>query len=556
MNPVRQFLDTLFGTALESQAYHILVWTMPDKRSHWCRTVDSAVETVDRLAGDHCCYVGVALSPEAFGPSKRCPAGKTAGIVGLWADIDIAHGVHQKQNLPRTDQDALKLIDRLGLKPTLTIHSGHGLQAWWAFKEPWIFEDDQDRNRAATLAKRWNDTVARRAQEYGWKVDSVHDLARVMRIAGTVNRKGDPVPVSIIEDTGARYGPEDFTDLLMDPDQLLPCNVGSFSNILVDLDPDAAPPMDKLECLLENDPKFRASFDRKRPEFPSSSEYDMSLAVLTVLAGWTDQEIANLLIYFHSKNGDAAHLKKCTDRSGNYVARTIANARIKCARPQAVSALQSLYPEGVVTPEASETPRDKRLKLVRDALGIRVDRFLKYVGEEPCYFMEVAGKRVRVGNVETILYQHRLAGVIAGQFDLVISKLKQAVWESISQAILSLCDHVDASPEMHGHGRTRAWLDAYLSDETVYPRDDVRVSGYHPFVDDGCIHIYLDRLLHKITKGKGERETSRGLSVHLKEFGAGQQTVHYTNRHGKRTSRSYWRLPDWYPDGTPPIEVN
>src|SRR5262249_1782569 len=52
-----------------------------------------------------------------------------------------------------------------------------------------------------------------RCRERGWSMDSTHDLARVLRLPGTVNRKlpDNPVPVTVLEAAWSRvYDVADF----------------------------------------------------------------------------------------------------------------------------------------------------------------------------------------------------------------------------------------------------------------------------------------------------------------------------------------------------------
>src|SRR5262249_12545318 len=132
------------------------------------------------------CYVGVALSPSNFGHARRCPADRTAGIVGLWADIDIADPTaHKGMAYPLTQEDACTLLASAALQPSLVVHSGHGLQAWWLFDKPWLFATSDDRKQAARLAKHWQGHLRRLASVSGWTIDSTADLARVLRVPGT-----------------------------------------------------------------------------------------------------------------------------------------------------------------------------------------------------------------------------------------------------------------------------------------------------------------------------------------------------------------------------------
>ena len=57
---------------------------------------------------------------------------------------------------------------------------------------------------------------------------------------------------------------------------------------------------------MENDQKFKRSWEHRRPDMqdPSASGYDQSLANIALAAGWSDQEIANLMIAHRRKYGE------------------------------------------------------------------------------------------------------------------------------------------------------------------------------------------------------------------------------------------------------------
>jgi hypothetical protein len=182
------------------QTFFKQFFLLPSKRSIFQQEMDDRF--ISKLIGwaeQQDVYVAVGLSERDFGPLARCPADKVAGITGLWLDIDVKDPCHKKHNLPPTDSAALDFIRELGPSPTMVVHSGHGLQAWWLFREPWIFDSPEERSQAGTLAKRWNATAKLRAKEHGWDVDATYDLARLMRLPGLWNRKDEPVRTRLLE---------------------------------------------------------------------------------------------------------------------------------------------------------------------------------------------------------------------------------------------------------------------------------------------------------------------------------------------------------------------
>jgi hypothetical protein len=185
---------------------YVLIWRRAGKRSAWFPVAKLDEAAAFAAAGTNV-YFGVALSPEDFGPLNRCEADRTACIVGLWADIDIKHTAHKTSALPETLEQALELADSLGINPTIRVDSGHGLQTYWLFNEPWIFGDDAERQQARQLVERFQAALKRKAEERRWKLDSTQDLARILRVPGTTNHKPkcQPVPVQMLDASGPRY---------------------------------------------------------------------------------------------------------------------------------------------------------------------------------------------------------------------------------------------------------------------------------------------------------------------------------------------------------------
>ena len=162
-------------------------------------------------------YFGIGLHREALGEGQRGTAARVSAIPGLWADLDVKGEAHEANNLPPTGKDAMRITEAIPLKPTLIVHSGHGLQVWWLFKELWVFEDEDERMEAQELSRRFQATLKQRAKGYGWKMDGTHDISRVFRPPGTLNHKLEPVEVRVVRyDEGARYNPADFEQYLIE----------------------------------------------------------------------------------------------------------------------------------------------------------------------------------------------------------------------------------------------------------------------------------------------------------------------------------------------------
>ena len=200
MNPTdtRAFLTALYPSDIPAGAV-ALVFTLPDKRSTWHTSTATIIPDDDRDT-----YIGAGLAPApGYGPKRRATSAQVIGIPGLWVDLDYADGdAHKKPNLPtRAEAEQFIADDVARLRaPNMTVHSGHGYQLWWLFDQPWTWaaDDEDSRQRAATLQQQWVYRIRDAARAHGWDIDATIDLARVMRLPGSMNHKGTPpVPVTL-----------------------------------------------------------------------------------------------------------------------------------------------------------------------------------------------------------------------------------------------------------------------------------------------------------------------------------------------------------------------
>jgi len=205
MNP-GAFLDLLWGHKPED--LFLLLWTLPEKRSHWFRELDRAADFAVNGNGSEV-YVGVGLARKDHGVTHRCVSEEIAGIAGVWADLDLKSDAHQKP-LPTRIEDALTILPP-SMPPSVVVATGNGAHAWWLFKEPWTFDDDHERQEAANLVSRWHTLLRYASQQNGWVFDRLSDLARVLRIPGTVNRKdpAHPKAVDVYSLENRRYRSEE-----------------------------------------------------------------------------------------------------------------------------------------------------------------------------------------------------------------------------------------------------------------------------------------------------------------------------------------------------------
>jgi putative DNA primase/helicase len=186
---VRAFLDTLHGDS--PGLVHIC------STGNWAGEafddLDAATDYAGQLdlgrpAGVYVRATTIAAAP-TFG--TRGSAADSVALPGLWADVDIAGPGHKAHGLPPDEQAARRIVTESALPdPTLWVHSGGGLYPWWLFDKPHVIDGDLDATTA--LSQCWQAELGAAAARLGWTYGTgVGDLARVLRLPGTVNRKAD-----------------------------------------------------------------------------------------------------------------------------------------------------------------------------------------------------------------------------------------------------------------------------------------------------------------------------------------------------------------------------
>ena len=183
---------------------------IPDKpgaRQQFCSSPEEAILAAREAAGFANVYV------------SACPRSKRKGsrdavsvVTAAWADLDFCD--ISPEDREASEKEALDRVQRFPVYPTLLIHSGKGLQAWWLFREPISIS-------VVFPIERFEAINRGIAQALGG--DAVHDLARVLRVPGTMNlpdarkraRGCVPVMARLVHCDGPEYDPDQFRQLVV-----------------------------------------------------------------------------------------------------------------------------------------------------------------------------------------------------------------------------------------------------------------------------------------------------------------------------------------------------
>jgi putative DNA primase/helicase len=158
--------------------------------------------------------LGAVPEKDENGRTRRGSVEESLSLPGFAGDIDIAGPGHKTKNLlPPDVPTAMSIVREAGLpEPTLWVHSGGGIYPWWLLDEAMDISM-ASREPAQKLANDIQQVLKRSAARLGWHYGGeVGELARVLRIPGTVNRKeGLARPCEVLEP--ASYEFYSFIDL-------------------------------------------------------------------------------------------------------------------------------------------------------------------------------------------------------------------------------------------------------------------------------------------------------------------------------------------------------
>ncbi len=160
----------------------------------------SALVTALRQDAD----VWFSVNPTAGPPRQRAGRGNEQQVIrwaALHLDVDVKDGAFS--DLEKAVGFLEALSGMVGTRPSVLIHSGHGLQPLWPIEDGELNTDGQ-RGRAYRLSRRFGQLARRVAGEHFACLDTVSDLARILRVPKTTNWKepANPAPVYAVLGTG------------------------------------------------------------------------------------------------------------------------------------------------------------------------------------------------------------------------------------------------------------------------------------------------------------------------------------------------------------------
>jgi hypothetical protein len=550
MGQASDFIGAFFAGMPEGQ--HILVWTAREQArvSHWGDSVAAAASIAEaEAAKSQNTYFGVGTRRRGkhLVPDKRGEDKDVAYLYGMWVDIDWMSDAHQKQNLPADEDEAYSILEAVPLDPSIVVRSGHGLQAYWLFDEPLPIGLGMDAAKRMTM--RWNYTFKRFAQRCGWDVDSVFDLARVMRVPGSRNVKnGGDVAVEIVTfEPDRRYSIYELMDSAIDEDAVpsqLAANSMRAGNLVLNYT--AQYNVDKFEALSENNPEFHARWlHKKAPGGDNSmSSYDMSLASMAAYAGWDMQEIVDLLICHRRKYKDLDPNNK--EQRFDYLERTARKAWMDAQdseKREAAKAALVVRPDEAQSKDGDDAPAEDMgtWEALAKVLKIDIRGMKKFLADEPTYRILIGDGEYEMGTIENITSWVRFQNKVATHTGRAIPRFKPQQWADIWSRILMSAVSVSiadgGSAEVLYSDRFAQWMDDQVV-LTVDAEVDITDPG-HIYKCDGSVYFQLDDFYRWLKLYHHDNVTRGVVAKVLRQMNARPKHISIV-RDGKKSSRNMW----------------
>jgi len=504
-----RFFSELFS-AMIGDGVKMSVWAPKDgefSTTAYFEDPAKASEYADSIK-DRNVYFGLGVTKAELPASKRPNALQICGIPGFWIDIDIADsGAHKAGNLPATQQDAEELISSAlprHMAPTILTHSGHGLHAYWLFKEPWMFEGEEERVQAAMLIKRFVLSFKYHAAMRGWKLDSVYDLARVLRVPGSINHKvaGMPMTCKIIRiDSENAYNPDEFEKYFVS-DEVAMSDDGITSLLSKEKNPlglmlsaFSSPPHTKFENLMSMEDRFRRSWNMQRSELKdqSLSSYEMSIATFCASYRWSDQEIADTLVSFRMKNAKSDMERKKALRV-DYICRTILKAKSKKREDDQNESLGAVLAQSAQAQAGEAVPPTR--KQLTDALEvilkIRVEKVVKYEGDIPQFELILeGGDAILLGPVDNLITQRAIRQILAAHRGVLVKQVRAAIWDDYATLLLGMVETRKPSAEDNTEkGALVSCIKQYLESVNIMKDPASGYAAKRPFKIDDRVYMF------------------------------------------------------------------
>ncbi len=432
------FFSWLFGDRVGPD--HLLCLLTSMDNVTYFPSLLAAIQYLSRTESDQKVFFKIGLYNGK--PPSRLPQPDDVGLVpGLWCNIELACSSQEGEKEKPDFDTAVKLLMSIDLEPSILIHVGNCLQAYWLFSEPWLIKPGETQRQYESYRELFSATMCTAFYNTGYIQEPVGDINGHLQIPGTINRQvSDTASKMLIllpphGQAPVRYTREDFEKIFVHVDWCVPIH-GSIprNNPILDLYhvcPDANPSLEKLNALLNSDTRFAALWTHQVNSVPdqSLSNSDDAIAYELLKLGWSDQEIVNALIA-NRRLMTPGSLGKYMRR--DYFQKTLGNAKKMILREQAYIDMVTFFK---MTRLPSPLDKEKMVACLSHILNLPLVAIRQTHEDHPQYTLLLKNeKKIRIGYLEDFYYQE--------DFKKRIENAVPKIWETIPNREWTLVTHI------------------------------------------------------------------------------------------------------------------
>jgi hypothetical protein len=225
------------------------------------------------------------------GKGRRGPASATAAMACVWLDVDCGEKESGKDYFP-TKELAKKWIQAT-LPYSILVSSGGGWHVYCILESPIICSDAASLERARAVSQRFQQWAREQCPH---ALDSTQDLARVLRLPGTIH-SGTGATVAVEQQTTMRLSVEQIEALPLRAPTLAPATSNEELDFV--LDPNCQVDEDLIIQMLATNPLLAETYAGIRhPDDTSPSGWRFSMISFLSSAGLPIQTIVDFTIRF------------------------------------------------------------------------------------------------------------------------------------------------------------------------------------------------------------------------------------------------------------------
>ena len=260
----------------------------------------------------------------------------------------------------------------------------------------------------------------------------------------------------------------------------------------VEVDTSGALPVGKFSALLSNSKKFKQTWNHTRSDFKdqSMSSYDLSLAMQTLLAGWSDGEVVALIVEHRSHYGDEQnkagrldYLERTMRAAKDYLRDNLkdSDAANKATLRATVESVSEAEPEDILNDISS-----------RLNLNTPITKIVKRGTDPAEYFFEFGENQVLVGETDQLFSPRFVKNKLFEHLGEVIPKKSQDEWDCLISLMQKVMVYEAVGTR---YSETMDAVTDYLENTFIYEGESWKVGleAKEPFFKDGMTWVNVNK---------------------------------------------------------------